>query len=344
MATDDKRASPPLRHGFPPLPPRLTDPLDVPRASARALPVAAPESDVEDLHDDDSADEEHIVYTNPQAAPARPSAAADLSPPQARPSAAADLSPTPAPDPEAIAAPKAEVAAAKGAPPAPKAKTEEPARASRRATRPDGHSLPPAPAKTDPRELARKLAEEARQRAAAQPAEPPPAAPTPTASEAPKKKSLADRTAKRITVEDALKAAAHEPEPSPAPPAKPAAAPPAPAPAAAPAAPIRPTVAPEAIIVKSFTGAIVVRAVVVANGAVFRALWTAHRARANATGDVTLLVAAAALLDAADRVPADCLAGVHVTYRGDDWVIWVDLARGAVLAATPQPDLYLAGL
>jgi hypothetical protein len=88
----------------------------------------------------------------------------------------------------------------------------------------------------------------------------------------------------------------------------------------------------------------VVRSVAVSNPAIFRALWTAHRARAAATGDVALMVAAAALLDAVDRVPAGCLSGVHLQYRGEDITAWVDTARGALLSATPQPELYLAGL
>ena len=58
----------------------------------------------------------------------------------------------------------------------------------------------------------------------------------------------------------------------------------------------------------------------IADRAVFRALWKAHRARAKADGDIGLLVTADVLLDAANRVPSGALPPSRWTTCGGSTV------------------------
>ena len=82
----------------------------------------------------------------------------------------------------------------------------------------------------------------------------------------------------------------------------------------------------------------------IADRAVFRALWKAHRARAKADGDIGLLVTADVLLDAANRVPSGALHALHILSDGRPYAAWVDGDRQVMLGVTPTPDIFLAGL
>ncbi len=222
----------------------------------------------------------------------------------------------------------------------------------------------PNPAE-DPRDLARRLAEEAKAKQLARQlveqakAKSAAAARPPVVEQA--KRSLAERTSKPVSVEEALRRAIEEEKAAPAPkaaaPSKPAAPATAPAPAAPPAAaapvaaPAKP-VAPapvvlhdaQAVLRERLPGVHVVRAVTVSNRVVFSALWQAHRARALADKDLALLVTSDALLDAATRVPEAALVAAHIEAHDGAWAVWVDASRPAMLGLARQPELLLAGL
>jgi len=214
----------------------------------------------------------------------------------------------------------------------------------------------------DPRALAKRLANEAKAKAAAKAASTP--APKKTKKKAPKKKSLAERARKPLSAKEALAAAIAKesaeaskrqakakaaPAAAPAEAVAPTATATATATAAAPAvapAPVAPAnpvdVAP--VVHAVLEGATVGDAITVSQLAVFRALWTAHHARASSEGDVTLAVTAGVLMDAADRVPAGYLAGVRIEHDGTSYAAWIDRARGVLLGLTSPPEIYLAGL
>jgi hypothetical protein len=82
----------------------------------------------------------------------------------------------------------------------------------------------------------------------------------------------------------------------------------------------------------------------VANRDVYKALWTAHRARAVAEGDLVLAVTADVLMDAAGRVPEGALHTARIERGGEAWAAWVDTAAGVVLGLASPPDVYMAGL
>lgn len=254
---------------------------------------------------------------------------------------------------------------------------------------------PLPPAGPDPRELARRLAEEARAKARA--ADPrrtkekpqPEPEPEPAPAPPPRRNRLAERAGGRlVSAEEALKRAAEreaaeskarkksdraaaraaatavlaeddddgeaEAEPRrrrrPADSLPPREATPRPPPAREhrpPAAPDHeptPPIDVAAAITRIAPGAEVFEVVPLNNALVFRALWTAHRARAWATKDLGLLATAAVLLDAVDRVPAGHLVGVRANVGGRLVAAWVDTSRGVVLGLTEPPEVYLAGL
>lgn len=231
---------------------------------------------------------------------------------------------------------------------------------------------PQAAAPEDPRELARRLAEEAKAKQLARQlveqakarANPPAEVKPPVVEQA--KRSLAERTSKPVSVEDALRRAIADERNAPpkvdvvkpaarAPQAQAAAAsvtPPAPAPSvAAPA----PTPAPAAakpvylhdaaeVITTRLPGAQVVRTVVVAHRVVFDALWQSHRARALAERNMHALVTADSLLYASARVAPGALVAAHILIDDVAWAVWLDASAPALLAMAQQPELLLAGL
>jgi hypothetical protein len=216
----------------------------------------------------------------------------------------------------------------------------------------------------DPRELARRLAEEARRRLQSNgaPAAPPPAAPPPP------EKSLAERAgpARSKSALDAIAAAreaerSHTPGPSSAttPPTTHRRSTPGPTPPARTADPrtrpsaypeARPAAAagegrtPESVLAAQLPGARAERPIPVSNADVFRALWLAHRARALHEGDGALLATASVLVDAIDRLPAGRLFAARVSLGGDTWAAWVDTDRGVLLGLVRPAEVYLAGL
>jgi hypothetical protein len=245
--------------------------------------------------------------------------------------------------------------------------TEDPRELARRLAEQAKHRVANAASEApaeDPRELARRLAEQAKARAAAAPAKTTISAQISPAD--PPKRSLADRASKPLSPQEAMRLAIEEEKREelarkvvvtrstlkPAAPAQPAAAS-APAAPVAPVAPVAPAIIepapaslrdPAALVSERLAGAHVLRVLPVTNRVVFQALWQAHRARASAEGDITLLVSADALLDAAGRLPEGALFAAELSWRGEAWAVWLDAARGALLAAARRPELLLAGL
>lgn len=213
----------------------------------------------------------------------------------------------------------------------------------------------------DPRELARRLAEEAKARNTK-----PAAAPKPP----PAKRSFADRapkpTSAKAALQAALEAEAREAEQAskadaarllveqakqrlaaqaPAPVAAPAATPKAAAPKAAPVA-AAPSTTPASVLERRLPGYTVSRVVAVDERTTFAALWTAHRVRAAVEGDTALMVTADVLLHAATRLGPGALHAAEVTAPGADTpsAIFLDTADGVLLGVAQPAALYLAGL
>ncbi len=235
---------------------------------------------------------------------------------------------------------------------------------------------PPAAAPEDPRELARRLAEEAKAKQLARQlveqakarATPPAEAKPPVIEQA--KRSLAERTSKPVSVEDALRRAIADERNAPpkveaikpaARAAQPSASQPHPAtavtagvvaPVAAqgvvpsPATPVKPVHLHDAseVITTRLPGAQVVRTVVVGHRVIFDALWQSHRARALAERNMTALVTADALLYASARVAPGALVAAHIIVDDVAWAVWLDASAPALLAIAPHPELLLAGL
>lgn len=225
----------------------------------------------------------------------------------------------------------------------------------------------------DPRELARKLAEQAKARSLAkQLAEQAKARAGAAAKPAPApapKKSLAERAKAPLSAKDALARALAEERareeatakaPAPAPKAAPAAAPAAPAPQAAPA-PVQAAPAPQApadvtdapahaarpaadILAAKLPQATVLGETPVQNVAVFEALWTAHRARALAEGDWRLVASADVLANAVRHLGPGGLSAVRLQLADGTWAGFVDRRNGVLLAMAPQADILLAGV
>ena len=85
------------------------------------------------------------------------------------------------------------------------------------------------------------------------------------------------------------------------------------------------------------------RTIPIGNRVVFKALWTAHRTRARADGDLPLVLAADALL-AASTLPKGLFFAASVQAGEHTWAVFVDLDAQRVLAAVPRPEVYLAGV
>jgi hypothetical protein len=73
-----------------------------------------------------------------------------------------------------------------------------------------------------------------------------------------------------------------------------------------------------------------------------RALWRAHLARGQTTGDASLVAHASVVLDALEA--SSTVVAYRMTWRGRSLGVWVNGTRGAVLAIVEPAEIYLAGL
>jgi len=235
----------------------------------------------------------------------------------------------------------------------------------------------------DPRELARRLAEEARAKAAAAPAKASSgkassrvakfakgkASKALSAQEAlkaaiaaeqsasedraaavrakAKAKQQANEDAKKVLARaEAAKAKASKPK------AKAKAEPDTDSQAAAPAkaAPKRPSTkaavtSPGELLTKRLPAFRAERIVTIERREAFRGVWAAHRTRAGVEQDASMLATADMLLDAAKRLPPRAFHAARVTAEdGAAWAVFVDTASGSLLAAVTPADVYLVGL
>jgi hypothetical protein len=77
---------------------------------------------------------------------------------------------------------------------------------------------------------------------------------------------------------------------------------------------------------------------------VLNALWQAHKARAQATGDLAVFVTAGVIVDASQRVGPSGLAVGEATVGGASYAAFVDVERGVLLGLVQPAAVYLAGL
>lgn len=77
----------------------------------------------------------------------------------------------------------------------------------------------------------------------------------------------------------------------------------------------------------------------------FRGVWSAHRTRAGVEQDAAMLATADMLLDAARRLPPRAFHAARVASEdGTAWAVFIDTASGTLLAAVAPADVYLVGL
>jgi len=98
------------------------------------------------------------------------------------------------------------------------------------------------------------------------------------------------------------------------------------------------------VITSALPGANVVFQGPVTQIEVARALWRSHLARAQQDRDPQLVTTAAVILDALARLPHGQLVAVRATVDGRDWAFWVDVTRESLVASAFPAEVYLAGL
>lgn len=193
----------------------------------------------------------------------------------------------------------------------------------------------------DPRELARRLAEEAKRRAADNAVAPAPAIDAPPPEKLTAMQALERERERRRQQE----AAAPAPAPAAsAPTALPPRAPAVDATSASETTSPGGTGAVTRIVQAALPNATVVFQAPITQVEVARALWRSHQARAQQEQDPQLVTTAAVVLDALDRVPAGHLVAARATINGKDWAFWLDTSREALLATAFPAEVYLAGI
>lgn len=174
----------------------------------------------------------------------------------------------------------------------------------------------------DPRELAKRLAREAKERmSASQPA-------TPSRTMSAKEALAAAREAERKT---ALRPPQQRPSPTNAPQR----------PQQRKGAPSQQRRAP---FEHPFEGAEVGAARFASHIEALRAVWRSHHARALQSGDAVLALTTIRMLSDLERLGETGIAAAKMHWKGEDWAVWYDATSGELLAVLPQADVYLAGV
>jgi hypothetical protein len=152
--------------------------------------------------------------------------------------------------------------------------------------------------------------------------------------------AAAKEAAARATAPAPAAPAPAAPTPAAVAPVAPAAAAPAraPAPAASPRS-------PQALLDAAFAGqpVQVVRLLGAEQRALLGSLWKAHRARALQEADLAGAVVASLVIGGLDRAAPGALVAAEVEVAGQRRACFIDLGAGQVLAALPDPALYLTG-
>lgn len=198
------------------------------------------------------------------------------------------------------------------------------------------HQSPPAA--EDPRELARRLAEQAKQRHAPEAPSPAPGAPDPgrplTAKEALAKARAARPSAPQAAQGQFPMPSDDGPEAARANPSEVDLEPTMPIPGGA-------AIAVSRLLTQLVPEATVVEQSSVDNLVVFRALWRAHLARARQDRNLQLAALANVLLEAVERLEPGRLIAARVAIDHVQWAAWIDLRRNVLLGVAQPVDVYL---
>jgi hypothetical protein len=87
----------------------------------------------------------------------------------------------------------------------------------------------------------------------------------------------------------------------------------------------------------------VANAKVMAEREVLEAIWKSHRAKFLADGELERAVGAARVLHAFETVPPESLVAAHVVTDASDYLVWIDLQTGSLVAAFSDARAYFAG-
>ena len=85
------------------------------------------------------------------------------------------------------------------------------------------------------------------------------------------------------------------------------------------------------------------RALLADDRGLLRPLWRAHRAKALSDGALDRAVGAVAVLQALDAAPAGALVAAHVVTEASDYLVWLDLSSGALVAAFSDARAWYSG-
>ena len=86
----------------------------------------------------------------------------------------------------------------------------------------------------------------------------------------------------------------------------------------------------------------VVNAIIVDQRDVLRALWTAHRTKFIAEGQLERAVGASVVLQATESAGEGNLVAAHVETEASDYLVWINVEHNQVLAAFPDARAYFA--
>ncbi len=87
----------------------------------------------------------------------------------------------------------------------------------------------------------------------------------------------------------------------------------------------------------------VANAKVMADRDVLEAIWKSHRTKFLSDGELERAVAAARVLHSFEMVPSDSLVAAHVVTDASDYLVWIDLQTGSLVAAFADARAYFAG-
>ena len=73
------------------------------------------------------------------------------------------------------------------------------------------------------------------------------------------------------------------------------------------------------------------------------ALWKSHRSKFLSDGELERAVAAARVVDGLKHAPAGALIAAHAVTAASDYLVWIDLQNGSLLAAFADARAYFAG-
>ena len=73
------------------------------------------------------------------------------------------------------------------------------------------------------------------------------------------------------------------------------------------------------------------------------ALWKSHRSKFLSDGELERAVAAARVVDSLKHAPSGALIAAHAVTAASDYLVWIDLQSGSLVAAFADARAYFAG-